>query len=168
TVVIELTVAIQAGVVLASLLFMRRMAEVTQVRWLTGMLEEGDEDVRARATLPPGVDVFEVHGSFFFGAAHKFKTTLRNVQRRPRVLVLHIRDVLALDATGLRVLEELHKESMHDGTALVLAGAHAQPPPALARSGLLDRLGEENVTADLESALVRARAIMAAKAAGHS
>jgi SulP family sulfate permease len=160
TVLIDLTVAIQAGVVLASLLFMRRMAEVTQVRALTGMLEDSGNDAPERAKLPPGVDVFEVHGSFFFGAAHKFKTTLRNLQRRPRVLVLHIRDVLALDATGLRVLEELHKESVHEGTALVLSGAHAQPLTALARSGLLDRLGEKNVTADLESALTRAREIV--------
>jgi len=104
-----------------------------------------------------------VHGSFFFGAAHKFKTTLRNVQRKPRVLILHIRDVLALDATGLRVLEELHKESVQEGTALVLAGAHAQPLTALARSGLLDRLGEQNMTGDLESALTRARQIVSAE-----
>jgi SulP family sulfate permease len=58
------------------------------------------------------------------------------------------------------VLEELHKESVHEGTALVLSGAHAQPLTALARSGLLDRLGEKNVTADLESALTRAREIV--------
>jgi SulP family sulfate permease len=159
TVLIDLTVAIQAGVILAALLFMRRMAEVTQVRALTGLLEEDGTDAPMRGKLPPGVEVFEVHGSFFFGAAHKFKSTLRNVQRRPRVLVLHIRDVLAIDATGLRALEELNTEALQEGTTLVLAGAHAQPLTALARSGLLDRIGEQNLAPDLESALARAREI---------
>jgi SulP family sulfate permease len=159
TVLIDLTVAIQAGVVLAALLFMRRMAEVTQVRALTGLLDEETPDSITRSSLPPGVEVFEVHGTFFFGAAHKFKTTLRNVQRRPRVLVLHIRDVMALDATGLRALEELHTEAVREGTTLVLAGAHAQPLAVLARSGLLERLGEDNLTNDLNSALERSREI---------
>jgi SulP family sulfate permease len=159
TVLIDLTVAIQAGVILAALLFMRRMAEVTQVRALTGLLEEDGTDAPMRGKLPPGVEVFEVHGRFFFGAAHKFKSTLRNVQRRPRVLVLHIRDVLAIDATGLRALEELNTEALQEGTTLVLAGAHAQPLTALARSGLLDRIGEQNLAPDLESALARAREI---------
>ncbi len=158
TVLIDLTAAIQAGVVLASLLFMRRMAEVTQVRAL-GLLDEEMPDAIGRGDLPPGVEVFDVHGTFFFGAAHKFKTTLRNVQRRPRVLVLHIRDVLALDATGLRALEELYSQAEKEGTTVVLAGAHAQPLAVLARSGLLDRWNEENLTSDLESALERAREI---------
>ena len=160
TVLIDLTAAIQAGVVLAALLFMRRMAEVTQVRALTGLLDEEKPDGLGHDNLPPGVEVFDVHGTFFFGAAHKFKTTLRNVQRRPRVLVLHIRDVLVLDATGLRALEELYSEAEKERTTVVLAGAHAQPLAVLARSGLLDRWPEENLTSDLESALERAREII--------
>jgi SulP family sulfate permease len=166
TVLLDLTVAIQAGVVLAAFLFMRRMAEVTQVRALTGLLDEGadpdvdPEEAAALRAAPPGVEVYEVNGPFFFGAAYKFKATLAGIQRRPRVLVLQMRNVLALDATGLRVLEEMVAEAKRGGPALVLSGVHAQPVVVMERSEFLDRIGEENVTGDLVSALERAHALV--------
>src|SRR5690606_7336170 len=112
TVLVDLTVAIQVGVVLAAFLFMRRMAEVAHVRALTGVISEDEDDpvmdpaeVEALRAVPSGVEVYEVNGPFFFGAAHKFKSSLGNIQRRPAVLVLRMRNVLSLDASGLRVLE---------------------------------------------------------------
>lgn len=164
TVFLDLTAAIQVGVVLAAFAFMRRMAEVTQVRAVNDLLDETGVDGPGRAPLPPGVDVFEVQGPFFFGAAHKFKTTLRNVQRRPRVLVIHMRDVMALDATGLHALEELRTETAREGTTLIIAGAQAQPRGVLERAGFLAALGEENVAADLPRALERASRLVPAAA----
>jgi len=159
TVVVDLTAAIQVGVVLASFLFMHRMAEVTEVRAITTMLDEEDRpDAEGRSTLtvPSDVEVFEINGPFFFGAAHKFRTTISNIQRRPRALILEMREVLALDATGLQALEDVWAESRREGTALILAGVHPQPLSVLQRSGLYDALGEDNVVANLTVALTRA------------
>lgn len=169
TVLVDLTVAIQVGVVLAAFLFMRRMAEVAHVRALTGLTAEDEEDpdvdpaeAEMLRAVPPGVEVYEVNGPFFFGAAHKFKSSLSNIQRSPGVLVLRMRNVLALDATGLRVLEEMAAEARRGGPALVLSGVHAQPLVVMERSGLLTALGAENVVADLPTALARARILQAA------
>ncbi len=169
TVLVDLTVAIQVGVVLAAFLFMRRMAEVAHVRVLTGLTSEDEDDpdldpaeVAMLRAVPPGVEVYEVNGPFFFGAAHKFKSSLTNIQRRPVVLVLRMRNVLALDATGLRVLEEMAAEARRGRPALVLSGVHAQPLVVIERSGLLTALGEENVVGDLAAALARAHEIQKA------
>jgi len=155
TVLIDLTTAIQAGVVLASLLFMRRMAEVTQVRALRDTLEygQGPEDPQALVHLPPGVEVFEIFGSFCFGATQKFLEVLGEIKHPPRLVILRMRDVFAIDATGLRALDEELKRLRRTGTTLMLSGVQPQVRTALDRSGLLDRLGPENVHPTLDSAL---------------
>lgn len=165
TVFVDLTVAIQVGVVLSAFLFMRRMAEVAGVRALSGDDEEDPavdpEEAAALRAKPPGVEVFEVSGPFFFGAAHTFASSLAAIERTPRVLVLRMRDVPALDATGLRVLETLQDESERGGPVLVLSGVQAQPRGVLERAGLLARLGETNVTDDLAGAVARAGGVVA-------
>lgn len=165
TVLVDLTIAIQAGVVLAALLFMRRMSEVTEVGYVTKLMqsdEEEEDDPYSvnRRSVPTGVEVFEINGPFFFGAAEKFKTALNGVQGRPLVLILRVRKVLSVDATGLRVLEEVHKQVSRDGTVLVLSGIHAQPLVAMERSGFLDIVGAENVVGHIDDALNRARDIL--------
>jgi len=164
TVLVDLTVAIEVGMVLAAFLFMRRMAEVTNVSIVTRELadgEENDEDddpnsVRRRE-IPPGVEVFEISGPFFFGAAEQFKDTLGQVAKKPKVLIIRMRDVPAIDSTGLHALHELARRCKHDGTLLLLADVHAQPMFALVRSDMLAELGEENLFGNLDSALDRAR-----------
>jgi len=113
TVIVDLTVAIEVGMVLAAFLFMRRMAEVTNVSMVTRELADADGDdeadpnaVRYRS-VPQGVEVFEINGPFFFGAAEQFKDTLNQVARKPKVLIIRMRDVPAIDATGLHTLQEL-------------------------------------------------------------
>ena len=160
TVFADLTIAIQVGVVLAALLFMRRMAEVTQVRAITSLLDEEEQEEPELAQLgpiPKDVEVYEINGPFFFGAAHKFRTTLSSIQRRPRVLVLRMDAVLAMDATGLQALEDLLSEARRDGTALLLAGVQPQPREVLERVGFLDRTGRDRVFETLAGALDRAR-----------
>jgi SulP family sulfate permease len=159
TVFVDLSVAIQVGVVLASFLFMRRMVEVAGVRslQLDDDTDAGGRDAEARGS---GIEVFEVSGPFFFGAAHKFATSMEGLQRSPRVLVLHLRGVDVLDATGLRVLESMQAEAERGGPALVLSGVHAQPLVVLGRSGMLDRIDEKNLCGDLASARARAREIV--------
>jgi SulP family sulfate permease len=169
TVLVDLTVAIQAGVVLASLLFMKRMADVTQVGYVTSMIgleEEDEEDAKAdpnsinKFAVPEGVEVFEVNGPFFFGAAERFKHVLNLIVKKPKVLVLRTRTVLAIDATALRALEEVYDMTQKDGSVLVLAGIHAQPLIAMDKAGFLDKVGVENVYENLGDALKRARAIV--------
>src|SRR5690606_2740360 len=149
TVFVDLVVAIQVGVVLASLLFMRRMAEVTEVRAISQQfLEEervGFERENADVQLPPDTEVFEIGGSFFFGAAQSFNEALRRVTKRPKAVILRMRDVYAIDATGLHALGQVYDRLARQGTVMLLSGIRDQPRGALARSGLLERFGSENV-----------------------
>jgi SulP family sulfate permease len=162
TVLVDLTVAIQVGVVLASLLFIKRMSEVTQTRVLDDMLDEEDEEDGIRGMrIPAGVVVFEVNGPFFFGAADKFKSTLNMVRKKPRVLILRMRHVMTLDATGLHALEDVYEKSRRDGTLLILTGVHMQPLVVMKQSGFADRVGVDNMTTSLDVALRLAEAIIA-------
>ena len=164
TVLVDLTVAIEVGIVLAALLFMRRMAEVTNVSVFTGEPDdEGDlyttdaNAVRRRA-IPMGVEVYEINGPFFFGAAEQFKDTLGRVAKKPKVLIIRMRNVPAIDATGMRALADVTRRTRKDGTLVFLSDVHAQPLMALGRSDLLDEIGEDNIFGNLDDALNRARA----------
>ena len=163
TVAIDLTVAIEVGMVAAAFLFMRRMAEVTNVRSIAREFEENGDDydtdpnsVRTR-TVPAGVEVYEINGPFFFGAAEKFKDTLGQVSRKPKVLIIRMRNVPALDTTGLNVLKDLVRRTRHEGTLVLVSDIHTQPLVALGRSAVMDELGEENVFGNIDDALNRAR-----------
>ena len=163
TVLVDLTVAIQVGVVLAALLFMRRMAEVTQIRSITDSIgyseAEGDEPSQ-RLPLPPGVEVFEINGSFCFGAAQKFSEVMAQTRTQPRAVILRMRHVLAIDATGMQALEEVAVRFARQGTALLLSGVHAQPRAAMERAGVLERIGEQNLCANYGEAVERAAALV--------
>jgi SulP family sulfate permease len=167
TVAIDLTVAIQVGMVLAAFLFMRRMAEISEaglVRRMAGEDERHDDaETAALRDVPPGVELFELYGTLFFGAVAKFKDAVRQMERRPRVMILRMRDVVVVDASGLRALEDLLAQTKRDGTLLLLSGVHAQPLVAIERSGLLAKIGEDNALPDLPSALARARVVVAGR-----
>jgi len=166
TVLVDLSVAIQVGMVLAAFLFMQRMAEATQVGFITRDLNDAGEDgiddphsLHLRE-VPSGVEVFEINGPFFFGAADKFKYALKQVATPPRVLILRMRHALSLDSTALQALESVFDNARRNGTHLVLSGIHSQPLMVLERSGFLHRLGEENIHGNIDDALNRARDIL--------
>ena len=164
TVLVNLTVAIQVGMVLSAFLFIRRMAQVTNVEVVTREFqdEEEPEDPNAIATrqVPRGVEVFEINGPFFFGASHAFREAMRVIGDTPKVTILRMRNVLAIDATGLHALREQHRIAARQHAVLLLSDVHAQPLVALERSGLLDALGEGNVFGHIDDALNRARAVL--------
>jgi SulP family sulfate permease len=167
TVLIDLTVAIQVGMVLAAFLFMRRMAEVTNVTALTGDLSDAEGEVALRGgQVPKGVEVYEIDGPFFFGAAEKFRETMGAVETRPKVLVIVMEKVPAIDSTGLRALRGVVRGAKKDGTRVILSGVHAQPMIALGRSELLDEIGDANLCGTLTEALERARAVMSTAGPG--
>jgi SulP family sulfate permease len=140
------------------------MAEATQVGYVTRMLsEEEDADdplSLKRRRVPAGVEVFEVAGPFFFGAADKFKNALGEVHKRPKILILRLRHVLTLDATALQALETVHARTRREGTTLILSGVHAQPLIVMERAGFLDAIGADNVHANIDAALDRARDLL--------
>jgi len=163
TVLVDLTLAIEVGMVLAAFLFMRRMAEVTNISVLTHEFRDPAEDFESdpnavrRRTVPEGVEVYEISGPFFFGAAEMFKDRLTRIAGKPKVLILRMRHVPAIDSTGLHALRELVRRSRKEGTLVLLADVHAQPVVALERSGFLYEIGEDNVTGNIDDALNRAR-----------
>lgn len=164
TVLIDLTVAIQVGMVLAAFLFMQRMADATQVGFVRRELngDEEEEDLNdplslRRRRVPEGVEVFEINGPFFFGAADKFKNALGDISQPPKVLILRMRHALTLDATALQALESVFEKSRKQGSLLLLSGVHSQPLVVMERAGFLDRIGPENVLANIDESLNRAR-----------
>ncbi|MBM4107876.1 MAG: STAS domain-containing protein [Phycisphaerae bacterium] len=157
TVFVDLTVAVGVGLVLAALLFMKRMAEVANISAVTREFAN-DADARERdggrpIKPPSGVEVFEIDGPFFFGVADRLKDTLAMFERPPRAFVLVMERVPHIDATGIHALEELHAKCRRGGTALFLVGVHAQPHVAFARSGLDLLIGVENLFGTLPDAL---------------
>jgi SulP family sulfate permease len=145
--------------VLAAFLFMRRMAALTNVSAVTGDLldEDGSEELGTGPAIPAGVEVYEINGPFFFGAAETFKDTLALVSGKPKVLVLRMRRVPVIDATGLHALTDVVRRSRRDGTLVLLAEVQPQPLEALGRSVLIEEIGEEHICPTLEAALARAR-----------
>jgi SulP family sulfate permease len=164
TVTVDLPTAVGASLILASALLVKRLSEATQVK--------ADDEVThanlpgqtvAGKNIPDGVVVFRIFGAFFFGAADKLETSLRRAGQLPDVLVLRMRDVLALDATGLDALEDLMEKLRKHKKELILCAPHSQPLFALTRAGFIDRLGMDNICGDIDSSLDRARQIMADK-----
>ena len=162
TVAVDLTVAIQVGVVLAALLFMRRMAEVTRVQPIREIVDyEGTGEEERLPSLPPDVEVFEINGSFCFGAARTFTETILASRSKPGVVILRMRHVLAMDATGLNALEDVAARLRGRGVTLLLSGIHAQPLAVLVRSGAIERIGEEQLFETFGEAVERALALVA-------
>jgi SulP family sulfate permease len=163
TMLVDLPTGIGIGMVLASFLFMKRMAEVTNVTMVSREFEEGggespdDSAAIYRRDVPPGVEVYEINGPFFFGAAEKFKDTLASVSREPRVLIVRMRNVPAIDSTAMHALKDLVRRTRRRGTRVILSDVHAQPLVAMERSGMLAEVGEDNLYGDIDAALEAAR-----------
>lgn len=161
TVVVDLTVAVEIGMVLAAVLFIKRVSETTQITAVDETTEtEGSQHSLVGKEIPKGVMVYRIFGSFFFGAVDKLETALKRSGQEPEVLILRMRKVLAMDATGLNALEDLYERLNARGKQLVLSGPHTQPLFMMDKAGFLDRLGKENICANIELALARSREIL--------
>ncbi len=168
TVFTDLTVAVGVGMVLASLLFMKRMADVSNISAITREFNDADEELGelkdpnslVRRELPPGVEFYEINGPLFFGVADRLKDTLRSLERPPKVFILRMRRVPAIDATGLHALVEFHEKCKRQGTVLLLSGVHAQPLVAFHRARFDEALGPDTMFANLDDSLDRAREIL--------
>lgn len=165
TVVIDLTVAIEIGMVLAVFLFMRKMIKFSDVSVLTKEMDDNGngKDIEAidNYAVPKGVEVFEITGPLFFGAAHKFKDAMRFIEKPQKVLIVRMRQVPIIDATGIKTIEEVYKETKHRGTKLILSEVHStQVMQELKDARLLFAIGKANVTDSFANALERSRAFL--------
>ena len=160
TVMVDLTVAVQVGLVLAAFLFMRRMSEVTNVAEIgenfTDPVGDSGTFSSREGPLPKGVQLYAIDGPFFFGAADKFREALGQVSSAPRVLILVMRRVPAIDSTGINALRNVIERFQKDGTRVILVGPRAQPLAAMAQTGILTAIGEDGVVPDLDSAIALA------------
>lgn len=165
TVIIDLTVAIEIGMVLAAFLFMRNMTKSSNVSVLSKEMdieERDDNEPISQYKIPAGVEVFEINGPLFFGAAYKFKDALQFIEKTPRVLIVRMRRVPIVDATGMRMLEELNKESGSKGTKLILSEVESeQVMQELKKARLLFAIGKGNVVDTFAAALKRASIVIA-------
>jgi sulfate permease, SulP family len=164
TVLVDLPTAVGASLILASAMLVKRLTDATHVtpeEEVTQGSSPGQSTLGR--TVPKGVLVYRVFGAFFFGAADKLDTALREAGQLPEVLILRMRDVLAMDATGLDELEDLFEKLQKQRKYLILCGPHSQPLFALTRAGLIARLGESNICGDMAIALDRARELIEAK-----
>ncbi len=167
TVVFDLTVAVEVGMVLAVLFFIRRITDLTRVSEAFETPASGQIDTPARMPTPPGVLVYRVFGALFFGAADKLESILHQQRRDPEVLILQLEGVISMDASALYALNNLHAKLNKAGGHLVLCGAHTQPFLLMHQAGFLDELGRENITGSLDAALARAQALMQEKQVVH-
>lgn len=169
TVFTDLTMGVGVGMILASLLFMKRMADVSNIAGVREEIAQGQEseaadpkdpgEVRSKR-VPTGVEVFEINGPFFFGVADRLKDTLNQFERPPRVFILRMRYVPHIDATGLHALDEFRIKCKRQGIVLLLGGVHAQPMFEMVRAGLDTAIGLEHIFENLDDALAAARRIV--------
>jgi SulP family sulfate permease len=141
TVAVDLTVAIEAGMLVTLLLFLRRMAESVRI----AAEASGEAEDWSRVPLPKGVEVFDVRGPLFFGAAQRFEESIKETGRKPSAIIIRLRDVDHIDATGLHALGQIASHCRRRGTRLMLAGLQPQPRRAMADAGMLDSLGAGNL-----------------------
>jgi SulP family sulfate permease len=173
TVIIDLTVAIEIGMVLAVFLFMRKMIKFSNVNILTQQIDDErdsiDKDAISNYKIPKDVEVFEITGPLFFGAAYKFKDAIKFIERTPKVLIIRMRHVPIIDATGIHVLKDVYQETKKRGTKIILSGVTSeQVMEELKKSRLVFSIGKANIADNFEEALKRCLVILGEKFPHHS
>ena len=162
TIIFDLTIAIEVGLICACLLFMKRMAETTEVKLILDEIDLNQDADMGRGDLehliiPEGVEVYEINGPYFFGAGNRFEDIMARYGNRPKVRIIRMRKVPFIDSTGLHNLENLCKTSQRDGIIVVLSGVMPKVEQVLRNNGFHQLLGEENICGHIDIALKRAK-----------
>jgi len=161
TVVFDLTVAVEIGMLLAAMLFIKRVTDTTVVARVTPENEdEGERHSINGKIVPEGVTVYRIAGPFLFGAADKLEDALLAANVRPKVVILRMRSVTSMDSTALNALEMLVSKIKAQGGHVIICGAHTQPYFMMTQAGFLDELGDDHVARDVDHALEMSRAIL--------
>lgn len=161
TVIFDLTIAIEVGLLLAMFLFMRRISETTKVSVSTDVVDLSDEGEihheEEKLLLPKNVEVYEIDGPFFFGIANKFDESMKIIGDKPKVRIIRMRKVPFMDSTGLHNLESLFRLSANENIHLILSGVNQRVRSVLVKSGFAARIGEENICSNISEAVAKAR-----------
>ncbi|MCI5817491.1 MAG: sulfate permease [Prevotella sp.] len=165
TIIFDLTIAIEVGLIIACLLFMKRMAETTDVKVIMDEIDPNDElDITKgnleHLTIPKGVEVYEINGPYFFGAGNRFEEIMATLGDRPRVRVIRMRKVPFVDSTGIHNLTNLCIMSQKEGIQIVLSGVNSTVRSTLEKSGFNELVGENNICSHINLALKRANEII--------
>ena len=160
TVFADLTVAVEAGMILAALLFISRVASTTTVSQVTeDYVEDGRVHILQDKDIPYYATIFRIHGPFLFGATDKIQAVTENVHKLPPVVILRLRNMTALDATGLFAIEEVAKQLQATKRTLILCGAREQPSQLIHQAEFAEIIGEENICENVQEALSRAEEV---------
>ena len=164
TVIFDLTIAIEVGLLIACLLFMKRMAESTQIKVIADEIDPNDEtDAEVHEEhliIPKGVEVYEINGPYFFGIANKFEELMAAMENHPKVRVIRMRRVPFIDSTGIHNLQNLCEMSHREGTHIVLSGVTPNVYSVLEHNGFCKLLGKDHICPNINVALDRAAAIV--------
>ena len=160
TVFADLTVAVEAGMILAALLFIGRVANTTTVSQVTDdYVEDGRVHILQDKDIPYYATIFRIHGPFLFGATDKVSAIINNIHELPPVVILRLRNMTAIDATGLFALEEVARELHATKRTLILCGAREQPAKLIRQAEFEDVIGHENICDNVQDALRRAEEV---------
>ena len=164
TIIFDLTIAIEVGLIIACLLFMKRMSETTDVKVIMDEIDPNDEsDIKLENNehliIPEGVEVYEINGPYFFGAGNRFEEIMASFGDRPKVRIIRMRKVPFVDSTGIHNLTNLCIMSQKEGIHIVLSGVNPKVHAVLARSGFYELIGEENICSHINIALEKAKEI---------
>lgn len=163
TVIFDLTIAIQIGIVFACIFFMKRVAETTDISIITGDEKGADPhqfDGEVQLIVPEGIEVYEINGPYFFGIANKFEEYMTRVHRDTYVRIIRMRKVPFIDSTGINNLTTLCKKSIDKGIHIVLSGVKENVHNDLERMGFNDLIGKDNICPNIDIALERAKEVM--------
>lgn len=167
TVIFDLTIAIEVGLLIACLLFMKRMAESTQIKVIADEIDPNDEtDAEVHEEhlrIPQGVEVYEINGPYFFGIANKFEELMAAMEDHPKVRIIRMRRVPFIDSTGIHNLQNLCEMSHREGTHIVLSGVTPNVYSVLEHNGFCHLLGKDHICPNINVALERASAIVKRK-----
>jgi SulP family sulfate permease len=160
TVLADLTVAVEAGMILAALLYIRRVTSTTTVTKVTrDDVEHGRRHSLQLHDIPDNVAIYRIHGPFLFGSADKLLELEQDIAKLPKVIILRLRNMTAIDATGLHAIERLSDTLHRSGRSLLLCGMRDQPARMMERAAFHEHIGPENLLPSVQSALARARAL---------
>ena len=166
TIIFDLTVAIEVGLIIACLLFMKRVSEITDVKAVTDEINEESDIIKDNAehlTIPEGVEVYEINGPYFFGAGNKFEEVMAAFGDRPKVRIIRMRKVPFVDSTGIHNLTNLCEMSHNEGIEVVLSGVCEKVHKQLEKARFYDILGNKNICSHINLALERANEIIGEK-----
>ncbi len=167
TVLVNITSALQVGMILAAFLFMKHMSDMSDAVSMAEIFDEDnmqllerDPDAIDRNDIPPGVEVYEINGPFFFGVADRLKNLMNELEKPPKIFILRMRKVPTIDASGMHALEEFYLECSRQGTLLLLSGVKKNPLKDLKRYHLDELIGENHIFSHINHALEFSRELL--------